>query len=148
MTGRASLTGRTSPSPLVLVADNNADIRVLIVEVLRELGVTVVEAADGAEAVRLVVEQHRMVLSCALLDLRMPVLDGLGAVRAIRQVTPRLPIVMMSTMFPHGFQLQVEMLHIAHVLEKPFHLNELRSVVRDSIAVPAETDNDEVLRDD
>lgn len=66
----------------MLVADDDEGICSLVVEMLRELGVCALTAGNGAEAVQLVV-QHRAMLCRAILDLRMPVLDGLEAARAI-----------------------------------------------------------------
>lgn len=119
---------RTSVAPLVLVADNDPGIRTLIVEVLRKLRVGMLVVGDGRAAVRLV-QEHRAKLCYAVLDLRMPVLDGLGTARAIREIAPRLPIVMMSSYFPRSYWQQIEPLRIAHVLEKPFRLDELCDVV-------------------
>ena len=72
----ASSGGRT-----VLVAEDEALIRLDIVEMLRESGYTVVaEAANGEEAVRLA-EQHRP--DMVVMDIKMPVLDGISAAERI-----------------------------------------------------------------
>lgn len=80
----------------VLVADDHAIVRGGIVGVLRDApGLTVVaEAADGAEAVALYA-QHRP--DVALIDLKMPVLDGVGAVTAIRARSPDARVVILTT---------------------------------------------------
>jgi AmiR/NasT family two-component response regulator len=79
----------------VLVAEDEALIRLDIVEMLRENGYNVVaEAGDGEEAVRLA-EEHRPDL--VVMDIKMPILDGISA--AERIVTARIAPVVLLTAF-------------------------------------------------
>jgi AmiR/NasT family two-component response regulator len=79
----------------VVVAEDEALIRLDIVEMLQEAGYDVVaEAGDGEEAVRLA-EQHRPDL--VVLDVKMPVLDGISA--AERIVAARIAPVVLLTAF-------------------------------------------------
>lgn len=74
--GQSTPAGRT-----VLVAEDEALIRLDVVEMLREAGYQVVaEAGDGEEAVRLA-EQHRP--DIVVMDIKMPVLDGISAAERI-----------------------------------------------------------------
>jgi PAS domain S-box-containing protein len=99
---RASGTSAPVPAqPLlglrVLVAEDNA-VNMLIVEAqLRRLGVTVLQAVDGEEAVRIATE-HASTLNAVLMDLHMPGLDGLAATRALRAnpTTAQLPVFALS----------------------------------------------------
>jgi two-component system cell cycle response regulator DivK len=65
----------------VLIAEDNAVNRELLRELLEMRGYTVVEACDGAEALKMIEETQPDIL---LLDIGMPVLDGFGVVRALR----------------------------------------------------------------
>ena len=79
----------------IVVAEDEALIRLDLVEMLREEGYDVVgEAGDGEEAVRLV-EEHRP--DIVLLDVKMPGLDGLSAAERIGE--RRLAAVVMLTAF-------------------------------------------------
>lgn len=79
----------------VVVAEDEALIRLDVVEILREAGYEVVgEAADGEEAVRLA-EQHRPDL--VVMDVKMPVLDGISA--AERITGARIAPVVLLTAF-------------------------------------------------
>jgi two-component system, response regulator PdtaR len=79
----------------IIVAEDEALIRLDLVEMLREEGYDVVgEAGDGAEAVRLVEELRPDV---AVLDVKMPGLDGLSAAEQIGE--RRLSAVVMLTAF-------------------------------------------------
>jgi response regulator NasT len=91
------MTTPTEPSTgrRIVVAEDEALIRLDLVEMLREEGYDVVgEAGDGAEAVRLV-EEHRP--DVAVLDVKMPGLDGLSAAEQIGE--RRLAAVVMLTAF-------------------------------------------------
>jgi CheY-like chemotaxis protein len=70
----------------VLIAEDNAVNRELFRELLEARGYTVVEACDGEEALRVIDETDPDIL---VLDIGMPLLDGFGVVRAVRQ-NPRL----------------------------------------------------------
>ncbi|UFS59736.1 response regulator transcription factor [Subtercola endophyticus] len=86
----------TEPRIRVLVADDQAIIRDGLVTVLSLLpDIEIVgSAADGAEAVRLVAEQHPDVV---LMDLRMPVLDGTAATAEIVRDHPHTAILVLTT---------------------------------------------------
>jgi two-component system, response regulator PdtaR len=87
--------GPTVAGRRIVVAEDEALIRLDLVEMLREEGYDVVgEAGDGAEAVRLV-EEHRP--DVAVLDVKMPGLDGLSAAEQIGE--RRLAAVVMLTAF-------------------------------------------------
>jgi CheY-like chemotaxis protein len=65
-----------------LIAEDNAINRELLRELLQAHGFTVVEACDGKEALDMIEQTQPDIL---LLDISMPVLDGIGVVRTLRQ---------------------------------------------------------------
>jgi DNA-binding NarL/FixJ family response regulator len=80
----------------VVVADDQAAVReglVLLLDLLDDVAV-VGAAADGEQAVRLVVEQRPDVV---LMDLRMPRLDGVAATARIRAEQPATQVVVLTT---------------------------------------------------
>ena len=80
----------------VLLADDEAMVRAGVRAILdTDPGIEVVaEAADGREAVDLAID-HRP--DVALLDIRMPRLDGLAAAAELRQAVPEVAVVMLTT---------------------------------------------------
>ena len=90
------MTATSDPRPLrVVVAEDEALIRLDLVEMLREEGYDVVgQAGDGEEAVRLAEELRP---DLVMLDVKMPVLDGISA--AERIATARIAPVVMLTAF-------------------------------------------------
>lgn len=78
----------------LLIVDDALIMRMKIREIASQAGWTVVaEAANGAEAVRLF-EEHRP--DMVTLDMVMPEMDGLSALKAIRQCDPEAHVVMVS----------------------------------------------------
>jgi len=92
------MTSSASPRPLrILVADDQELVRAGFRLILEAEGCTVVgEAADGAEALALAAERHPDVV---LMDIRMPVMDGLAATRRLTAAGPDAPKVVILTTF-------------------------------------------------
>jgi DNA-binding NarL/FixJ family response regulator len=88
-------TDRGKADVRVLVVDDHAVFRAGLTAVLdREPGVIVVgEAADGAEALEQVL---RLRPDVVLLDVRMPVVDGIAACASIKDASPEARVVMLS----------------------------------------------------
>ena len=88
-------TTQTGATPVrILVAEDEALIRMDLVEMLQEAGYTVVaQAANGEEAIALATE-HRPDL--AILDVKMPILDGISAAEKIISIAPVLMLTAFS----------------------------------------------------
>lgn len=78
---------------LVLIADDHEMIRDLLSSVLRAHGFEVCQAGDGAQAVRIAGEKGP---DLVVLDLAMPVMNGLEAARVLKAKMPRVPLVMFT----------------------------------------------------
>lgn len=86
---------RASSRHTILIAEDNAEQRVLLAEVLSSAGYRVLEAADGDEAVAIVrSEQPALVL----MDVTMPRTSGWNAVRTLKAdpETSRVPIIVIT----------------------------------------------------
>jgi response regulator NasT len=88
-------SAQTGATPVrILVAADEALIRMDLVEMLQEAGYTVVaQAANGEEAIALATE-HRPDL--AILDVKMPILDGISAAEKIISIAPVLMLTAFS----------------------------------------------------
>ena len=78
----------------VLVVDDEARMRKLIKDFLVQKGYSVLEAADGEEALQ-VFEENKNKIGLILLDVMMPKLDGWSVLRQIRQ-SSSIPIIMLT----------------------------------------------------
>src|SRR4030081_3945455 len=106
----------------VLVADDNDVAQRLCRRVLEKAGYTVLIAADGLEAVDVAFNQHP---SMILMDVAMPGIDGLEAMRRIKAEMPTMPIVIASA---HSMASDRDRFLAAgadNVLSKPFRLVDL-----------------------
>jgi two-component system, cell cycle sensor histidine kinase and response regulator CckA len=105
----------------ILVADDEQAIRELLTVELRSAGYHVLAAANGAEAVALF-HEHANHVSLFITDNAMPVMNGLEAAAALRQMKPNLPVILTSadaSREANGFL----------VVNKPFSLEDiLRSI--------------------
>jgi DNA-binding response OmpR family regulator len=78
--------------PPILIADDDADVRRLIVVLLERAGYRALEAADGREALRLLYTQRP---AAVVLDVTMPGLDGWKVLDRIREVSD-VPVLMLT----------------------------------------------------
>ncbi|MBE0547761.1 MAG: response regulator [Rubrivivax sp.] len=120
-------TGTLPAGLRVLVADDNPLNLLLASEMLAYFGIKPLLAADGAEAVAMAAERR---LDLILMDLQMPVLDGLGATRQIRraereQARARTPVVAYTSARDSGSRLSDH--GIDDVLEKPCEMQAMQA---------------------
>ena len=115
--------------PVVLIAEDDDDIALILTRLLRRAGWTVLHAPDGERAFELAVANRPEVV---LTDLGMPRMDGLELTRAIRE-HPELgdtPIVMLSGHLHPGDTAQIGAV-VCAVLLKPRPNAKLREAVHD-----------------
>jgi DNA-binding NarL/FixJ family response regulator len=127
------------PPIRVALADDTRDIRLLLTLALELAGgfEVVGEAADGAEAVALT---ERLQPDVLLLDLAMPVLDGLQALPLVREKAPDTMVVVLSGFGADAMGQEAVRLGAVTYVQKgvnPTELAEqLRALVRDRTAAP------------
>ena len=111
----------------VLIAEDQADVRAMMKMLIRSYGFDVIEAADGYEAVELAVEQRPDVI---LMDMAMPVLDGLYAARAIRQHDELADVPILAvTAFGDFYKERAIAAGCTDVLQKPLDFTHLQPLV-------------------
>jgi DNA-binding NtrC family response regulator len=111
----------------ILVADDDAVARDLLAEVLTREGYRVRAAAGGAEAIRLAESE---VFDVALIDLRMPDVDGLGVLARIRQLDPAPPVFILTAFAAMETAIDAIRHGAYDYLSKPFRVDEIKLAVR------------------
>jgi two-component system response regulator MprA len=110
----------------VLVADDNDVAQRLCRRVLEKAGYTVLIAADGLQAVEMALSKRPNMI---LMDVAMPGIDGIEAMRRIKAEIPAQPIVIASA---HSMASDRERFLAAgadDILSKPFRLADLVAIV-------------------
>ena len=113
----------------ILVAEDSADTRAVLRRMLASYGYRVVEVADGREAVEAAVQ---MCPNLVVMDLNMPIMDGLAATERIRELRDRcgdVPIVAVTAFDTYGMREAAFEAGCNAYLLKPLVLDELESVV-------------------
>lgn len=111
--------------PLVLVVDDDPDILDAICDILEGEGYRVARARHGGEALERVAAEEPAII---LLDLMMPVMDGLAFAQALRQLPhrQRIPIVVISA---DGNPQRAASIGAVGYLAKPFDIDALLAQV-------------------
>ena len=128
------MTGPLVARATVLVVDDSADTRAVLSRTLEAGGYRVVEAADGREAVEVALRECPDLI---LMDLNMPVLDGLAATERIRKLKEKcgdVAIVAVTAFDTYGMKEAALEAGCDAYLLKPLALDELEAVVERLLA--------------
>jgi two-component system cell cycle response regulator CpdR len=117
----------------ILVAEDDDDIRDLVVRALSDDGHALTAAADGAAALDEITRRDGG-FDLVLSDVKMPVMDGIALALAVGKIHPEIPIVLMT-----GYADQRERTRgldalVHDVIAKPFTLDQLKRAVREALA--------------
>lgn len=110
----------------VLVVDDEPSLRLMVGAVLQDEGWDVVEAGSAEEALDVLAEADPDVV---LLDIRMPGMDGLEALGAIRSLSPGIPVVMLTAFGTVGSAVDAMKRGAFDYLTKPADNEELTAVL-------------------
>lgn len=118
----------------ILVVDDYADSRETIRDLLEQHGYPVIEAANGQQALNLLVSQSRPRIGLIVLDLRMPVMDGHEFLKIVRSYVglSTIPVLVVSSRT--GELDESERKRIVASLQTPFAADELLRVVGAHVA--------------
>ena len=134
-TGPTGPTTRPAGPSLVMVAEDDPDMREMIADVLVAEGYEVAEARDGSELIGHLQEltkqpRGRERLAVIISDVRMPRLDGLDTLAALRCARWHTPVILITAFGDEEVHREAHDLGAVEVLDKPFSLARLRSLVR------------------
>jgi two-component system cell cycle response regulator DivK len=114
---------------LVLVVEDQADLRGILSDLLTGSGYTVAEAVDGCDGVAKALSERPHLI---LMDIQLPVLDGYEAIRRIK-ADARLaatPIIAVSSFAMKGDEEKARAAGCDHYVTKPYSPMQLLGVVR------------------
>ena len=122
----------------VLVVEDEADVRAMIVGLLQDLGCQVLQAADGSAGLRII--QTGWQADLLVTDVGLPGLNGRQLADAARERRPDLPVLLITGYAGRALEdtaLEPGM----EVMRKPFALDALRVRVGDLLSLHTPTDN-------
>ncbi|MNP59019.1 Sporulation initiation phosphotransferase F [compost metagenome] len=118
----------SSTTATILVVEDDAIVRMLIVDVLEELQFKVLEADSGTAALVLL-ETRDTLIDLLMTDVGLPQMDGRELAARARALRPSLPIL-----FASGYAESLEVPVGMHVIGKPFSIDQLRDKVKGLLA--------------
>jgi len=137
---RENVPAKLEKSHLVLLAEDNKTNQLIAKSLLEQMGLEVITANDGREAVDLF-KEHRNRIDLIVMDLHMPVMNGYEAAAKIREISTNVPIVAMTADVIFGVRDRCEQSGIFHYISKPFNPDHFIQTIKD-IILENEPDDD------
>jgi DNA-binding NtrC family response regulator len=116
----------------VLIVDDENDLANFLAEELKEAGFSAGTAGDGVEAVLQVIGGGWDAL---VMDIRMPKLDGINALKIIRRIAPQLPVIMFTGQAGQGDMLESTRLGAFTCLVKPLAIDKLINTLSQALSL-------------
>jgi two-component system chemotaxis response regulator CheY len=113
--------------PKILVVDDAMFMRNKTSRLLTEDGYQVVQASNGAEAVKMHTEEKPDVV---LMDITMPVLDGIEALKQMRENDPDVKVIMVTALGQKSMVLEALKAGARDFIVKPFQPDRLLEAVK------------------
>jgi len=110
----------------VLVVDDDENTRSLIGILLEHAGYNVVQVCDGLDALQEIKKRH---FDVVVTDWAMPLLNGLELIQRIQEISPQMPVILVSGTLPERRQ-SADASHWFTCLRKPFDNYEFLDLVR------------------
>ncbi|MDY0322441.1 MAG: response regulator [Candidatus Carbobacillus sp.] len=115
----------------VLVVDDAAFMRMMIKDILSKNGYEVVgEASDGAQAVE---KYKELQPDLVTLDITMPEMDGIAALKQIRTIDPQAKVIMCSAMGQQAMVIEAIQAGAKDFIVKPFQADRVLEAVRKTL---------------
>jgi len=130
------------PRRRVLVAEDDAEMRRMLVEVLEADGFEVLEAANGFDLYQKLQTwtdsrtwpvEETPGLALVISDIRMPGVTGLELIKLVGEELPQLPFVLITGFPDPPTREEARRLHVSAFLAKPFEIDDLEQAVSDAL---------------
>ena len=124
----------------ILVVDDEDNVRELLKTHLEYLGYNVILARDGLEAVK-IYKKNVNNIDMVLLDIIMPKMDGLEALRKLKKINPEVRVLIMSGFSQSGKTSDTLNKDTLGFLQKPFTLQKLSEMVNETLKFGCEDED-------
>ena len=116
----------------LLIIDDNKEILTALTDFLSKKKYDVVSASDGLDGLKLL-EKEQQGFDLVITDLVMPNISGVGLISIIKKKFPDMPVIAITGWGEHPEALATEA-QADRVLEKPFDLSELDTLIRELLS--------------
>jgi CheY-like chemotaxis protein len=111
------------------LAEDEVQVKAIAIILLQKLGFTVLDAANGKEALELY-KQNATDITLVLTDMGMPVMNGYELFYKLKQFNPQLPIIISSGFGEGDIGSRIPREEIAGLINKPYNFDQMREVLR------------------
>ncbi|MBU1925520.1 MAG: response regulator [Candidatus Omnitrophica bacterium] len=118
----------------ILVVDDEKEIANILEEFLRKNGYDVISTSDGMKALEII--ESKVAFDGAVLDIRMPKIDGIALLKALKRTNLDVPVFILSgSVGAEAGQRELKELGYAEqdILYKPIDLKEILSKIKERI---------------
>lgn len=119
-------------SKKILIADDEKNMIWAMKKALKNEGYRIITAADGVEAVEMARQEEPDLI---LLDLKMPKKDGMEALKEIKSLNGKVPVIMITAHGTMESAIEAMKLGALDYISKPFDLEELKVVIEKALNV-------------
>jgi two-component system, NtrC family, response regulator AtoC len=117
--------GEADRSKRILVCDDDAGVRDMLANLLDDEGYEVIQAATGQQALDELTKHEEDRPALALLDIRMPDLDGIAVLQHMLEQGVDVPVILMTGFSTASKTIKAMQMGAADYLTKPFDLDEV-----------------------
>lgn len=118
---------------LILIVDDESNIRNVAQATLNRFGYNAVTAADGTDAMA-VYSEHKDQIAVVVTDLAMPYMDGNALIRALRKLDPAIKVIAMSGLLSEGQTAELKNLGVSDFLSKPYSAESLLNALKKTLS--------------
>lgn len=116
----------------ILIVDDEKNMRWAIKKALEKQNYSILEGTNGLEAVEIFHEEEPDLI---LMDLKMPVMDGLEALKKIKASNKEIPVIMITAHGTVESAIEAMKLGALDYISKPFDIEELKVVIKKALHV-------------
>jgi two-component system, cell cycle sensor histidine kinase and response regulator CckA len=117
-------------SELILIVEDEPAIQQVTKASLEDSNYQTLTASDGIEAIALYTEHHEKI-SLVLMDIMMPSLDGVSAIRALMDINPKVRVIAMSGLVTNSQVTETLGTNVKAFLSKPYTMQELLNTLHE-----------------
>ena len=114
---------------MILVIEDEEVIRLIYRNHIESFGYSVICAENGKIGLDLF-RKHQQQIKIIIIDMIMPVLNGLDTLRLIRDISPLIPVIISSGFIKHEIRKELQILGVHNILSKPFQKEELLKTLK------------------